>query len=1601
MARTKTGLFTASRIQSMTDNRASIVGVTASSVTGSLQHNVTGSYRYDDPGNPLKSTQQLNIDWKQFENHTFFNSAEAKVNMAFERIINGYPFDGTVEELFKFEDSLTGFEKWVLDSLPHYTGFLNFNGSQSIEVTDRAGTLYPQLSRDTTSRSVLDPGFGPFTYEMYVYIPENRGGNTVSDKQVIAQKIKDNNGITLYTEPTPGKEDTHSDIKLLATSGSVSVEGNVSIERQKWTHISACLNRQPGINRIQIFVNGKTDYTSQPFEIFDFGFKEASLTIGTGTNISASGQIEEVQFNNHFSGSIDDFKVLHSGRTEKALDREKNRKIEPRKSLRLHFAFNEPTGTYNRQDVVLDHSGNSLHSKITGFEEAIRVDGGYGVPVLHEDLSRFPVLFPSHPDVVDFNENLMVSASNYDTNNPNMITKLVPDHYLRQAHFSEGFGDQKEIGDVSDNYGYDTDFPGGGKMGSPQIIAALLLIWAKQFDEMKMYLDQFGKVLHADYIEEDTVADTFLPFMAQYFGLELPDMFPNTSLTQFAGKEGQGVDPAMARLSLQQIQNTLWRRVLSDIREIIRAKGTTHAIKTFIRNLGIDPDRIFRFREYGGSRTGRIGGSRQEVKEVMKVLSFSGSLASGATLDTVTTSPQFHSDINTIGERYQNSPLIVSPFLSGTRVESGYPYPKISTSRFMFANSSSYPGGQENIVKSKSHVKFGVSPEPSDGLFTSGSWTFESMYSFGGSHAAGSELPVTQSLARMYVTGTNLSGPDPTQKENAIAIISFSSVPENNSTIELTDAEGTPNTVTFEFADSDPSNANTWINTTDLSLEQTVKLFHDLIESSALEIESTYLGDGKSLRLRMVSGGEPTKTRIVSSGETNHTTTNFQGGFTDSVLGSNFSGAGFHGRTMLTNLVALSGSQDLQTTGSLSLFLRPIPGRDPLVLTLTGTNVFDGDRWNICYGRYRNDQDKYHVSSSYFLQATKATSDTVLQTSRVEKLFDDHENGLMSNDVAITLQSPEDGDQIVIVSDDDTSKTYVFKNEVPANTGDLDGSSVKVCFNGLQTNSQIASELESAILSSNGHQTDAASSATITIPAAAGAGGFSTLKAGLDFNTFKIEDTEGNRQKFTIRTNTDQSTVGIVGIKSDTTVNDIANSFVDAIRNSINIKVTPKITSSDGDDGQQVITVTQDVKGASGNGGIETVPATPVITYSAFSGGVTAKLVVDRVDNTVFISQSSNTSPTTTISHVGGASGRIVTETEKSAVNLNAFSNITNINKYGAFIVVGDLDDEHESGSDKTYGLDGYNLSGNTILNSHLSAMAQTTKFGGNISHMRFWSKGLTETEHLEHAKNIHSVGVEDPAKKFGFAHNETGGFERLILDASMQQEVTGTNAQGSMLITDFSQNEMDLEAYGFESNKQNLYPRDVKYSILSPNFDQSSEDNKVRVRSYKDPVIARRELVEVAPVYQIPAADKVQDDLRFGVEISIAQALNEDIVNIFATFDEIESAIGAPESQFDVGYVGLENIREVYFNRLTDKINLSNFFQFFRWFDNTVGETIHALIPRKTKFMGVNYIIEPHMLERPKFTYNTADMYLGENNRHGLKGEILLRQLVALVRRY
>jgi hypothetical protein len=123
--------------------------------------------------------------------------------------------------------------------------------------------------------------------------------------------------------------------------------------------------------------------------------------------------------------------------------------------------------------------------------------------------------------------------------------------------------------------------------------------------------------------------------------------------------------------------------------------------------------------------------------------------------------------------------------------------------------------------------------------------------------------------------------------------------------------------------------------------------------------------------------------------------------------------------------------------------------------------------------------------------------------------------------------------------------------------------------------------------------------------------------------------------------------------------------------------------------------------------------------------------------------------------------------------------------------------------------------------------------------------------------------------------------------------------------------------------------------------------------------------------------------------------------VNIFATLDELDNILGAPELVFSPDYPGLENLRNVYFNRLTDKLNLKQFFEFYKWFDNNIGTFVSQLIPKKTKFFGTNFVIESHMLERPKFEYLFSEIYLGDSNRTGLRDRILLQMFLATFAKY
>lgn len=661
-------------------------------------HQSSSSFSYDPYGVGLKSTQQLRVDWSRFENHTFFNSATAKVNVAFERIVNNYPFDGTKKELETFLDSLTGFERWTLDRFPKNVGYLHFSQSHLV-IADHQGAAVPELAKMKSGDSVLDPRDSPYTAEFHLYTHQQD-----SAAQVILQKKHATRNVGFCAYVVSGSSDTTATVAWTVFSGSSSLVASASVPRGRFVHFAGVYDRDDSA-RLRLYVDGELSATSASECVFDdLNTDGAPLTVGSGSAFTAFGTT--VTPSERLYGALDELRVFRTARHAEQVRRHRTRNVYAEPGLALYYKFNEPTGslsgdqTSRTNAIVLDSSGNGLHSYVEGFTFALRSTGSVASPLANERLTLNPVIFPGFADVQDLNTVLLTSGSAYDQDNPNLITRLVPKHYLADGQDYQGL--DTESGAVSTSYEGDS-IPGSGVLGSTQLLLSLLYTWAKYFDELKLFVDSFAKLHYVDYDENDTTPDAFLPYALKEFGIKMPNLFSDAAFAQYRDGEDIEATYSLSETSLYSVQNQIMRRVLTNMGEIVRSKGTLHSIETFFRSVGIDPNNSFKIKERGGPTKRDIGSAR---------------------------------------ERHV-SPLLFLNFASGSSVTSGY----LSSSRV----EPGTPAAAGTFTQKSEANPHGISNNPNDGLWTSGSWTCEGLYRWPANVA---RRPSKQSLARIHVTGS-------------------------------------------------------------------------------------------------------------------------------------------------------------------------------------------------------------------------------------------------------------------------------------------------------------------------------------------------------------------------------------------------------------------------------------------------------------------------------------------------------------------------------------------------------------------------------------------------------------------------------------------------------------------------------------------------------------------------------------------------------------------------------------------------------------------------------------------------------------------------------
>ena len=592
------------------------------------------------------STSQLkdSIDFSSFENHIFYDSAEAKTNYAFSRIINNFPFEGSYEEYTDYISNLDGFTSYLLDRIDKNVGYLKFNNS-FIEVKDQNGYLFSTSDSKNKGNVVLDPETNQFSIEFWLYVPND---STDSNQIIFQKKSSDHDGFTCFIEQNNGSSATISFLISNKESSSQAYHGfvkdSITIDTNKFVHICINIKNVLGSRSIQFIKDGIKQVSNNlgsGLEVQKINFKSNSLFIGKGSaHIIDSGNIKYGAYNistvNNLTAYIDEFRFFHSVRSEKVIRKENNKNIFKRKDLKLYFRFNEPVGNYANISLVIDSSGNSLHSQIKYFDNPTEVlsntdvtllrNNSIAAPLEEEDVNFSPVLFPDYPNTITLRNNLLEEANLYDENNPNLIFKLFPKQFFDGQSQEEGF--DSLYGNISSPFSYRQAIAGSLTLPAIGNFVSLLLIWARFYDNLKICIDSYTEIINLDY--DDLAAgrqgsSVFIPKAASYLGVDFKQILNSPTSRNLLGKDLQ-YNNSNSEFSLRKIQNTLWKRLLINSQDYLRSKGTTDSIRSIIKNVGIDPDVFYTIREKSGLSEELINEEYETKKSIIKYLDFTQNL---------------------------------------------------------------------------------------------------------------------------------------------------------------------------------------------------------------------------------------------------------------------------------------------------------------------------------------------------------------------------------------------------------------------------------------------------------------------------------------------------------------------------------------------------------------------------------------------------------------------------------------------------------------------------------------------------------------------------------------------------------------------------------------------------------------------------------------------------------------------------------------------------------------------------------------------------------------------------------------------------------------
>ena len=316
----------------------------------------------------------------------------------------------------------------------------------------------------------------------------------------------------------------------------------------------------------------------------------------------------------------------------------------------------------------------------------------------------------------------------------------------------------------------------------------------------------------------------------------------------------------------------------------------------------------------------------------------------------------------------------------------------------------------------------------------------------------------------------------------------------------------------------------------------------------------------------------------------------------------------------------------------------------------------------------------------------------------------------------------------------------------------------------------------------------------------------------------------------------------------------------------------------------------------------------------------------------------------------------------------------------------------------------GFNTDGNSTINSfefsssvaaadahnflnsskRLYAGAKRTNFTGSlqersdhkIGFVRYWMNYLDNETLKHHSYDSNNVGAKSPMRSAYLMEDSINDIKVPEIDTLLLnwdfKTLSKSDANGQFISIDVTSGSGEQRyVQAFEDVKRKFYHG------RGDNF--LANDEKVidveyinAARSTYPEILQGDDMIEIRTQDDIQfTKETLPQDYYIAFEKSMAQTVSEEMIRFMSSVKDFNNLIGRPVDKYRQEYKDLTNLRQLFFERVSNEPDLDKYIDYYKWLDDSLGEMLVALVPASLAHSdGVNNVIENYVFSRDKYDH-------------------------------